>query len=149
MFTAIFLALSSHLIALSVSTEQSGYLAPATYLDLLGDGPNGYTVNFHANHSLEQHFQFIGRDLSDLHAFERHTLGYFALVDNKLRDEKIRRDPGVCWIETDLEMLDLIMYDSQEDLYKQASIGRNPALYINLDPVWREHSTRPPLGNLA
>jgi hypothetical protein len=84
-----------------------------------------------------------------LRFFRKELFGYTALIDNNLRDEKIRCDPGVRWIETDLEMLDLVIYDSQEDLCEKTGMGCNPALYTNLDLYWREHRTRPPPVNLA
>jgi hypothetical protein len=126
MFSALMLALIFSMIALSVSSmiaipipsKQDDYLAPVTYPDLLRDGPNGYTVNFHANHTLDQHFQFIGQDLSNSYFFRQELFGYTALIDNNLRDEKIRRDPGVRWIETDMEMLDLVICDSWEDRHE-------------------------------
>jgi hypothetical protein len=157
MSSVVVLALLFSMIALSVSSmvetpvpsKQDGYLAPVTYLDLLGDGPNGYTVNLHANHTLDQHFQFIGQDLSNSYFFRQELFGYTALIDNKLRDEKIRRDLGLRWIETDLEMLDLVMCDSWEDLCEKTGTSCNSTLYTNLDPDWREHSTPPPPGNLA
>lgn len=157
MSSALILALIFSMIALSVSSivetpvlsKQSDHLAPVTHLDLVGDGPNGYTVNFYANHTLDQHFQFIGQDLSNSRFFRKELFGYTALIDNKLRDEKIRRDPGVRWIETDMEMLDLVICDFWEDLCEKTGTSCYPALYTNLDPDWREQSTRPPHANLA
>ena len=129
MFHAVLSALLSCLMALPVSSELTTsikqgdhYLAPVTYLNLLGHGPNGYEVFFYANHSLEKHFEFIGQDLSkgsSSWVFTRELFGYIALIDNQLRDEKIRRDPGVRWLETELEMLDWVVYDSREDLYER------------------------------
>jgi hypothetical protein len=145
MFPAVLSAVLSCLMALPVWSELSTsikqsdhYLAPVTYLNLLGHGPNGYEVFFHPNHTLEKHFEFIGQDLSkgpSSWVFTRELFGYFALIDNQLRDEKIRRDPGVRWLETELEMLDWVVYDSQEDLCegRTGSGCDTTALYTDLD----------------
>jgi hypothetical protein len=146
MISAVILALPTCLFALqSVSIKQDGYLAPVTYLDSLEEGPNMYEVFFYANHTLEQHFEFIGQNLSNLPQFRKELFGYGALIDNKLRDEKIRRDPGVRWIETDTSWFDIVLFDSQEDLCEKTGIGCHTALYTNLD----EQSTQPPPENLT
>ena len=167
MFPAVLSAVLSCLMALPVSSElttsikqSDHYLAPVTYLNLLDHGPNGYEVFFHPNHTLEKHFEFIGQDLSkgpSSWAFTRELFGYFALIDNELRDEKIRRDPGVRWLETELEMLDWVLLGSyDEDACEKTGSGcDDTALYTtDLDSAWREQSTPPtlplpPLENLA
>jgi hypothetical protein len=80
---------------------------------------------------------FIGQDLSNLPLFRKELFGYAALIDNKLRDEKIRRDPGVRWIETNMSWFDIVLFDSQEDLCEKTGSGCNTGLYTNSDPVWQ------------
>lgn len=54
---------------------------------------------FHENHTHEQHFDFIGRDLSELDEYEALGYGYtMNLSDSTLR-ENVRRDPGVMLLE--------------------------------------------------
>ena len=71
------------LVALSESSRQTGYLAPLEYMDVIEKSPNGYSVTFYNNHTLEQHFRFIGQDMSSSPRSKRGSRGYQATMDDK------------------------------------------------------------------
>ena len=100
MFTSSVLAtLLICLVTVSASSGHTGYLAPLECIDVIEKYHNEYLVTFHKNHTLEQHFCVIGQDLSSLPRFERGSRGYQATMDDKTRDEYVRRDPGVLAVE--------------------------------------------------
>jgi hypothetical protein len=99
MFSTLFLAALLCLIAPSASSGHVGYLAPLECMDVIEKHPNEYLVTFYKNHTLEQHFRVIGRDLLSSPKFERGPYGYQATMDDKTRDEQVRRDPGVLAVE--------------------------------------------------
>jgi hypothetical protein len=86
---------------LSLSSEHGGYLAPLEGMDNHDKYPDEYVVIFHKNHTLEQHSDTIGYNVSSLPGFSRYGFGYGAIMDDKIRDERVRRDPGVRMVETD------------------------------------------------
>ena len=72
------------------------YQAPHHRSDPENIIPGVYMVMFHAGHTVEKHFAFLGRKF-DLTTLPR---GYFANMDDQLLDA-IRRDPGVKLVEDD------------------------------------------------
>jgi hypothetical protein len=75
--------------------------------------------------TLEQHFCVIGQDLSSLPRFERGSWGYQATMDDKTRDEQVRRDPGVLAVEANrplyaIEPHDVEVFESSEAFLSRA-----------------------------
>jgi hypothetical protein len=101
MLFILILTLLSSLGVLSLSSEHGGYLAPLEGMDIHDKYPDKYMVVFHENHTLEQHFDTIGYNLSSLPKFCKYSYGYTAIIDDKTRDELVRRDPGVRMVDTD------------------------------------------------
>lgn len=103
----------------SVSSEHGDFLAPFEDMIVPFQYPDQYIVLLHKNHTLEQHFQAIGRNLSSSTLFFRsYPYGYSAVMDNKTRDEQVRSDPGVEYIARDgpgplveLEPVDVVLLD--------------------------------------
>ena len=126
MFTAPILAtFLVCLVALSESSRHTGYLAPLECMDAIEKYPNEYLVTFYRNHTLEQHFRVIGQDLSSLPRFERGSRGYQATMDDKTRDEQVRRDPGVLAVEANrplyaIEPHDVEVFESSEAFLSRA-----------------------------
>jgi hypothetical protein len=65
---------------LSLSSEHGGYLAPLEGMDTHDKYPDEYVVIFHKNHTLEQHSDTIGYNVSSLHGFSRYSFGYGAIM---------------------------------------------------------------------
>ena len=61
---------------------------------------NEYVVIFQPGYTLQQHYETIGRNLSNSARFVKFSFGYRANLDDKTRDEQVRRDPGVRMVET-------------------------------------------------
>jgi hypothetical protein len=101
MFFASKSALLLSLGALSLSIEYKGYLAPLEGMDNWDKFPNEYIVILHGNHTLAQHFDAIGTNLSSLPGFSKYGFGYSVVMNDTMRDEQVRRDPGVRMVETD------------------------------------------------
>jgi hypothetical protein len=99
-FASISVLLSLFLGVLSLSTQHEGYLAPLEGMDI-PKFPDQYVVIFYKNHTLEQHFDAIGHNLSSLPEFSTYGFGYSAVMNETTRDEHVRRDPGVRMVETD------------------------------------------------
>lgn len=99
MFLPTIIAASFCVLAVSASSEHVSYLAPLQCMDVAEKYANEYHVTFYKNHTLEEHFRVIGRDLSSSPKFERGPYGYQATMDDRTRDEHVRRDPGVLAVE--------------------------------------------------
>ena len=78
--------------------------APAPLFGLEHDTkiPNEYIVMFQPGHTLEQHYEAIGKNFSDSPRF--HNLdflpGYAAPMDDDTLHELVRQDPGVLLVDT-------------------------------------------------
>jgi hypothetical protein len=119
MFFASISALLLSLGALSLSTQHEGYLAPLEGMDI-PKFPDEYIVIFYKNHTLEQHFDAIGYNLSSLPKFSTYGFGYSVVMNETTRDEQVRRDPGVRMVETDGPVyadlsVEMVLIDSPED----------------------------------
>ena len=105
--------LSSVLITLLLLTMTSASIAPAisysTYLaPYYGSSdpeypviPDSYIVMLHTGYKMEDHFAFIGIDLSQSEDFFRidSVSAYCGTFSKEIVHEKIRRDPGVKLVE--------------------------------------------------
>jgi hypothetical protein len=117
-----FASISAQLLslgALSLSTQHEGYLAPLEGMDI-PKFPDQYVVILYNNHTLEQHFDAIGHNLSSLPKFSTYGFGYSAVMNETTRDEQVRRDPGVRMVETDGPVwadlsVEMVLIDSPED----------------------------------
>jgi hypothetical protein len=124
MFFANTLAAFSCLAALTASSGYTGYLAPLLCMDVPEKFPNEYLITFRKNHTLEQHFRVIGRDLSSSPGFDGDSYGYKATMDDKTRDEQVRRDPGVLGVEANRPVYailsdDVEIFESPEALHSR------------------------------
>jgi hypothetical protein len=113
------LALLSCSDMLSFSSGHGSYLAPLEGMNNHDKYSDEYLVTFHENYTLEQHFDTIGENLLSLPEFRRYGYGYGAIMNNKTRDERVRRDPGVRMVETEgpgyaVEPYDMVVIESQE-----------------------------------
>jgi hypothetical protein len=95
----MFLASISVLLLCLLAMSHEGYLAPVAGMDNSDKYPDAYIVTLHRGHTLEQHFDAIGSDLRSLPGFRTYGFGYSAVMDDKTRDEQVRRDPGVRVVE--------------------------------------------------
>jgi hypothetical protein len=60
--------------------------------------PDTYFVAFHSNHTLQAHFDYLGRNLSETASRFNYVPGlggYYAVLDSYTLHEEIRYDPGV------------------------------------------------------
>lgn len=73
MFLVSVLALLMCLTTRSLSSENESYLAPLLGMDIYNKHPDEYLILFHDEHTLEQHFHFIGQNLSSSPHFRRYT----------------------------------------------------------------------------
>jgi hypothetical protein len=101
MFFASILVLLSCLLAMSLSIKPEGYLAPLAGMDNRDKYPGEYLITLYNNHTLEQHFDAVGHNLSRLPGFRKYGFGYSAIMDEKMRDKQVRRDPGVRMVEAE------------------------------------------------
>ncbi|KAF2717002.1 subtilisin-like protein [Polychaeton citri CBS 116435] len=64
-----------------------------------------YIVHFHPEHSLELHKAHVGHDISLKKGFKHLSWlpGYQAIMDNHTFHELVRRDPGVKFVENNLQ----------------------------------------------
>jgi hypothetical protein len=128
MFTApIFATFLVCLVALSESSRHTDYLATLECMEATEKYPNEYLVTFYKNHTLEQHFRFIGQDMSSSLKFERGSRGYQATMDDKTRDEKVRRDPGVRAVEANRPLYAIEPHDVEVFGSSEAFQSRRPA----------------------
>lgn len=88
------------LTTVNSSVRHEGYLSPLYGMKYADKLPNQYLILFHDGYTLEQHFLYIDRNLSSLPGFLKLRYGYAATMDDSLRDEQVRRDPGVRSVET-------------------------------------------------
>jgi hypothetical protein len=74
-------------------------------------------VELQDGYALQQHFQTIGRNLSDTPRFRRYGFGYRATLDDTTRDGLVRRDPGVIVVEANapVQLEDPIDWADVED----------------------------------
>nr|POE93445.1 subtilisin-like protease 3 [Quercus suber] len=126
MYFLCILALLTCLTARALSSEYGDLLAPLEGMDNQDKYPNEYLIQFYNNHTLEQHFHIIGQNLSSSPEFRRYTFGYQATIDEKTRDEQVRRDPGVRMVEANsplywVEPEDVVVFDHPQLLYNQTS----------------------------
>lgn len=99
LFTTI-LTFFTCLATATFSIGYGGYLSLLQGMNHPEKYPDQYTVLFHKNHTLEQHFIHMDRNLTTLPAFEAFSFGYQVTMDDTTRVEYIRRDPGVQMVET-------------------------------------------------
>lgn len=97
-FTIVTLLASFTTATLSIG--YGGYLSPLHGMNHPEKYSDQYIVLFHKNHTLEQHFIQMDRNLTTLPDFEAFSFGYQVTMDDTTRDEYVRRDPGVQMVET-------------------------------------------------
>lgn len=120
MFLISSMAVLAWLTTVSLSSKPEGVLAPLQGMDVPTKWPDEYLVYFNSDHTLEQHFDFIGQNLTSSPHFLRYPFGYQATMDSKTRDELVRRDPGVDLLETNrpiyaIEPLDVELLDESPE----------------------------------
>ena len=71
----MFLAFTSVLLLCLLTMSHEGYLAPLAGMDNWDKYPGAYIVTLHKDHTLEQHFDAIGCDLSSLPEFRTYGFG--------------------------------------------------------------------------
>ncbi|KAI9703551.1 MAG: hypothetical protein M1820_005855 [Bogoriella megaspora] len=83
--------------------RNSQNLAPLYRIEHPNVIPDKYTVVFWPGHTLEQHFQFVGKNLSDnaQYQFSEYRRGYLANLDDELLHSAIRPDPGVLFVSAE------------------------------------------------
>lgn len=104
LFAALLDSLSTGSLAISLERyrRRSGELAPLYGLDYVDRVPDQFIVMFHPNHTHSKHFQTIGRNLTTYPGYEKFDFGYtMNLSDTGLRDDLVRQDPGVLFVESD------------------------------------------------
>lgn len=126
MFFISVLTLLTYLTARSLSSEHGGFLAALEGMDIPSKYPDEYLVTFYEKHTLEQHFHNIGQNLSSSPKSRRYTFGYQATMDDKTRDEQVRRDSGVRMVHTNIpvyliEPHDVEVFDHLELLHNRSS----------------------------
>lgn len=97
----------------ALSIEHENYLAPLVGMDIPDKVPNEYGVTFYNKHTLEEHFNAIGRNLLSLPGFHKFTFGYIAIMDETTRDEHVRRDPGVRGVEASVPVYAILSDDME------------------------------------
>ncbi|KAF2238460.1 hypothetical protein EV356DRAFT_309687 [Viridothelium virens] len=96
------MVLSSITPAVSYSTYRAPY-HPSSDPTRFPAIPDYYIVKLREGHELEDHFAYIGLDLSSMQEFGRidGLSSYYGKFSYKVVHEKIRRDPGVLYVEED------------------------------------------------
>ena len=94
--------------------ERDGELAPLYDLEHDGCIPGEYIVLFHGNHTLEQHFQTIGRNFSESEGFNEFGYGYTASLDDTTLHDLVRHDQRVKLVETSREVYLIDAVDSAD-----------------------------------
>jgi hypothetical protein len=84
--------------------------------------PDSYFVSFHPNHTLQDHYNYLGRNLSETASgfVDLPGLGgYFAVLDSYTVHEEVRYDPGVSLVTHDerLKPMKVEIEGSREGVY--------------------------------
>jgi len=108
--TLSFLGAAGSLITPSTD-RQAPYNKPDS-----GHVEDTYFVAFHDNHTLEDHFLFIGQNLSETATYfhSLHGFGYHAQLDSFIVHELIRYDPGVLQVDHDIYVENITPIENRE-----------------------------------
>jgi len=84
--------------------KRVGGLAPLLNLDHEHRVKDRYAVLFDEDHTLEDHYAHIGRNLSDTLSFLKMKHGYGAYIQDDSLLTRIRTDPKVWVVDVDIEL---------------------------------------------
>jgi hypothetical protein len=88
----------------TAGSQTSQYRAPYRQIDPERTVPDDYGVLLRDGYTLEQHFEFLGQNLSETardFRYFRSFNSYHAVLDSEFLHERVRSDPGVYLVEHD------------------------------------------------
>lgn len=91
-------------------------LAPLYGTDHDSRFPNEYLVMFQPGYTLQEHFEYIGMDLSNATRFRSFSYGYRVQLDDVILNSHVRLDSGVLLVETNrpVGLVEPIASDTQK-----------------------------------